>query len=107
MNNKIYSVLFAVTLAVGVSPLVDAVDGMPQDVQAKMHRLMAHQNRLSAGAEDVDEDVAIDGGNRACSGCADIVGSGDVSIGTITDTTIRAPVEMNILIDGDVVNIDY
>ena len=116
--------LLAATLATLVlAPLVEAAGryGMPQDVSAKMNRLMARNNRLAADADEASASEDTTGtstydlssgyasysrtfsSNGYASGCA---GCSDISIGSISQSTIRGSLEMNTLVNGDIVIID-
>jgi hypothetical protein len=97
---------FAITtavLSIFVSAPVNATGlyGIPQDINAKMYRLMAQQNRLS---EDGTAYACGSGSWPSYTGIA--TGSGNLSLGAISQTSILAPVDMTILVDGDIVNIN-
>ena len=96
---------FAITtavLSIFVSAPVDATGlyGIPQDINAKMYRLIAQQNRLSA------DGTAYACGSGSWPSCTGATGSGNLSLGGISQTSILAPVDMTILVNGDIININ-
>lgn len=103
-RNRIGALLLPALAMSLPSGLVSAAGpvGVPAEIDAKMNRLQAEQNRL-AGSRHHQAPV---GGLGVWSRGAATGGTGNLSIGDFSQSDIRGLREINILVDGDVVNLN-
>lgn len=74
---------------------------VPRDIEAKMNRLQAHQN-YQAGQRHRDPPAS---GGYTDPGRAD-GGTGNLTIGDFSQGNNRSLREVNILVDGDIINLN-
>ena len=92
--------LAALTLGTA-APATAGGSGMPQDTQAKMYRLQAQQNRQTGSRQ-----VAAPAAGSGYGGLDPVAGgTGNLSIGGVSQSNSRNLREVNTFVNGDIINL--